>query len=242
MRQVNRPKEESGPGAPAYIVTFTTLVALLLAFFVVLVSMGHVRDDTLLDEGEGGGWSFLESFQAGFRGERNLGPGATSYYYSIENPEDDAEGRTLDVSTERVRRDLKKVVSHGAAAPSPINAEKVNFALTDIHFAGDEKVINEQSEHFLKEFCIKLRQDESPSEVKLCVLCISGSGQARKKGLFLAAQRAKVIEDFLRANLPDTGKWSMYSWAAGPDSVWTAGDKVVAAQPRVLIAILRNGS
>ncbi len=241
MNRGHRMTEEDSAKAPAYIVTFTTLTALLLAFFVVLVSMGTIRDETLLDEGEGGGWSFLESFKSGFGASKKLGSGST-YYYAVANPEDDDDGRTLDASSERVRRILKKVASFGAVAPSPITAEKVNFALTDIHFSGDEVTINAKSEQFLKEFCVGLQQDESPAEVKLCVLCLGNSSQPREKEMVLAARRAKAIEDFLRTNLPTTGKWSMYSWGAGADSIWTAGDAIVSTQPQVLIAILRNSS
>ena len=224
--------------APVYIITFSTLAALLLAFFVVLLSLGNVRDDTLMDEGEGGGWSFLESFKAGFGAGKNLGSGS-SYYYAVANPEDDVDGRTVDAKGERVRRLLKKVESFGAAVPSPIAAEQVNFALTDIHFSGNEVTINTQAERFIKEFCAGLLQDENSGDVKLCVLCLDSSKQPREKELVLAARRARAVEDFLRANLPATGKWSIYSWGAGADSIWTAGDAIASTQPQVLIAILR---
>ena len=240
MNRGNRPSEEDGPKAPAYIVTFTTLTALLLAFFVVLVSMGTIRDDTLLDEGEGGGWSFVESFKSGFGASRKLAEGR-AYYYAIENPEEDDDGRTIDVASERVRRILKKAESYGAVKPSPITAQKVNFALTDIHFTGDDVTINSQAERFIREFCAGLLQDESAGEVKLCVLCLGRSGKSKEKEIVLAAKRAKAVEEYLRANLPDTGKWSVYSWGAEADSIWTAGDTTVSNQQQVLIAILRGG-
>ncbi len=240
MKRGNHTIEDDTPKAPAYIVTFTTLTALLLAFFVVLVSMGTIRDDTLLDEGEGGGWSFLESFKSGFGASKKLDVGS-AYYYAVENPEEDDDGRTLDAASERVRRILKKAASFGDVAPSPITAEKVNFALTDIHFTGYEVAISAQAERFLKEFCSSLLLDESPANVRLCVLCLGNRDQPREKELVLAARRAKAVEDFLRANLPETGKWSMYSWGTGAESIWTAGDTTVSTQPQVLIAILRSG-
>lgn len=224
--------------APVYIITFSTLAALLLAFFVVLISLGSVRDETLMDEGMGGGWSFLESFKEGFGAGKKF-DSVSSSYYAVANPEDDVDGRTVDAKGERVRRLLKKVESFGAALPSPITAEQVNFALTDIHFSGNEVTINAQAERFLKEFCTGLQQDENPSDVKLCVLCLGSSSQPKEKELVLAARRARAVEDFLRANLPATGKWSMYSWGAGADSIWTAGDVIASTQPQVLIAILR---
>jgi hypothetical protein len=231
---------ESPAKAPVYIITFSTLAALLLAFFVVLLSLGNVRDETLMDEGKGGGWSFLESFKAGF-GANKFGVGS-SYYYAVANPEDDANDRTVDASGERVRRTLKKLVSFGAVAPSPIAAERVNFALTDIHFSGDQITLDAQARRFLKDFCAGLLLDESPADVKLCVLCLSSgpdtSGQ--EKEMLLAAKRAKAVEDCLKGNLPAGGKWTTYSWGAGADSMWTAGENIVSAQEQVLIAILRN--
>jgi hypothetical protein len=57
--------------------------------------------------------------------------------------------------------------------------------------------------------------------------------------MVLAAKRARAVEEFLRANLPATGKWATYSWGAGPDSTWIAADAIASTQPQVLIAILR---
>lgn len=239
MNRGNRIIEDDAPKAPAYIVTFTTLTALLLAFFVVLVSMGTIRDDTLLDEGEGGGWSFLESFKAGFGASRKLDTGS-AYYYAVENPEEDEDGRTLDASSERVRRILRKAASFGTVTRSPMTAEKVNFALTDIHFTSDEVTINKEAERFLREFCASVMLDESPAKVKLCVLCLGSNDKSGEKELVLAAKRARAVEDFLRDNLPDTGKWSMYSWGASTESIWTAEETIVSTQPQVLIAILRG--
>jgi flagellar motor protein MotB len=63
LRQ-RRKIEEGAPKAPAYIVTFSTLITLLLSFFIVLLSMGTTQDNTLFDRGYQGG--FLESFKRGF--------------------------------------------------------------------------------------------------------------------------------------------------------------------------------
>ncbi len=229
---------ESSPKAPVYIITFSTLAALLLAFFVVLLSLGSVRDETLMDEGKGGGWSFIESFKAGFGAGKNIDTGS-SYYYSVENPEKDTDDKTVDARSERVRRILSRIESFSSTMPSPIAAEKVNFALTDIQFSSEEVSLNAEGEQFLREFCAGLVRDESTAKVKLCVLCIGGSGKEGEKEMVLAAKRARAVEEFLRANLPATGKWATYSWGAGPDSTWIAADAIASTQPQVLIAILR---
>jgi outer membrane protein OmpA-like peptidoglycan-associated protein len=172
---------------------------------------------------------------------RDSGPAKNSLKAELITTAWKIRKKTIDAASERVRRTLKKAASFGNVEPSPITAEKVNFALTDIHFAGDEVAINSQAERFIREFCAGLLQDESSGDVKLCVLCLSSSGQLRDNALALAARRAKAVEDCLRANLPDTGKWSIYSWGAGADSIWTAGDTTVSTEPQVLIAILRGG-
>jgi outer membrane protein OmpA-like peptidoglycan-associated protein len=227
--------------APVYIITFSTLAALLLAFFVVLISMGSVRDDTLLDEGQGGGWSFLESFKAGFGGTKSFGEGRTNYYHSIDNPEKDAEGRTIDAKGERARRALKQLASVGAMQPSPFNPEKAEFALTDIRFEADETTINETGRQFLKDFCTGLQQDRSSGQVKLCVLCITGRSRSSQKDWLIAARRAKAVEDIMTFYLPAGDKWTVYSWATGPEGIWLGEDQTLNVEPKVLIAILRSG-
>lgn len=39
--------EESNSAVPLWIITFSDMTTNLLTFFVLLLSMGHIRDDTL---------------------------------------------------------------------------------------------------------------------------------------------------------------------------------------------------
>ena len=45
--------KESSPKVPAYIVTFSDMVTLLLTFFVMLLSLASVQDTELFDRGRG---------------------------------------------------------------------------------------------------------------------------------------------------------------------------------------------
>ena len=57
MKERTAPKEESAK-VPAYIVTFSDMVTLLLTFFVLLLTLAQVQDPELFNQGRD---SFLES-------------------------------------------------------------------------------------------------------------------------------------------------------------------------------------
>ena len=54
-------EESAADEVPAYIVTFSDMVTLLLTFFVMLLSLATMQDPELLNKGRD---SFVESLQA----------------------------------------------------------------------------------------------------------------------------------------------------------------------------------
>ena len=233
---------EPGPSVPLWVITFSDMITLLLTFFVLMVSMGHIRDESLFDEGR---WmlqlSFLQSVKAGFGFKRTPVLEEVKIKYFIINPDNVPGGRTISAQEEGIRRIFQKVSQSMKAMPSQIVAKKTNFAVTDIRFSPHKVALNEEAKKFLTAFCQDLQQDSTQKAVKLYVLGLAGEEPDEKKQWILSARRARAVADFLKEILPAEYKWPVYSWGAGAGGDWVAADSAFSQQSQILIAVLRSG-
>ena len=97
---------EEGTKVPAYIVTFSDMITLLLTFFVMLLSLANVQDPELFDKGRD---AFLESIRhigLGMLFGKEEAPrfGDIKTKHSISNPDELTDLRTVDASAEELRR------------------------------------------------------------------------------------------------------------------------------------------
>ena len=246
--------EDGGPKVPGYIVTFSDMVTLLLTFFVMLLSLAQVQDPELFDKGRD---AFLESI-------RNIGLGLLfgkeeapplgdiKIKYSINNPDESTDLRTLDAKAEELRRILEKLRQMTTIVPSEIVADRANFSIAKVRFSPNNADLNESARKFLREFCIDLQQNVGRKPVDLYVLGLASDGKSDKDKWLLSAKRARTVADFLRDTLSalgagqsrhglagDQSKWSVYSWGAGPGGDWVGPDSPISKHSQILIAVLR---
>jgi len=238
--------EEKGLSAPAYLVTFTALVTLLMLFFITLLSFASVQD-----EGFPGKGRYTESRESFFRAIRTLGLGmfyskkqgpdfgSVKPKYFITTPDKQFEGRTIDAKGERVRQTFQAVSRSMKTMPSQIVAERTNFSVTNIRFPAGDATLNEPARRFLTKFCSDLQQDPDSKAVRLYVLGLAGDEASEKEQWLLSARRAQAAADFLQDILPSRANWPVYSWGAGPGGDWVARDSPISGQSQILIAVLR---
>lgn len=241
MRPQRKVIEEKGSKVPAYIVTFSDMVTLLLTFFVMLLSLASVQDPELFNKGRD---SFLKSVGGlglGTLYGRKQGPdfGNIKIKYFIVTPDKSFVGRTIDVKEEEARRTFQKVSRSMKTMPSQIVAEKTNFSLTSIRFPSGDVTLSESAKRFLTEFCADLQQGPDSRAVMLYVLGLAADEPTEKEQWILSARRAQTVADFLQSILPSWVKWAVYSWGAGPGGDWIAQDSPISRQSQILIAVLR---
>ena len=146
MSKKKKAPDENRSNVPAYIVTFSDMVTLLLTFFVLLLSLAQVQDPKLVNEGRD---SFITSINglglgmfSGIRQKPDFGHEKINYF--IEDPDKSFEGRTIDARQEDARRAFKKAGQTTKALPSQIVAREINFTVTDIHFSKGKAVLDKQ--------------------------------------------------------------------------------------------------
>ena len=233
--------EGSGPKVPAYIVTFSDMVTLLLTFFVMLLSLSRVQDPELFNVSRDAFTENINSAGLGMllRKKMTHDFGEEKVKYFIREPDNDLIVRTIDAKEENTRRIFKKISRTMETKRSQIVAETNNFSVTNISFSSGESQLNEPAKKFLTQFAVNLQQDTGPGEVKLYVLGLARDEQTEKKQWILSAMRAQAVADFLKRLLPSQFQCPVYSWGAGPGGRWVTRDSPASKQSQILIAVLR---
>jgi chemotaxis protein MotB len=247
--------EEEGYKVPAYLVTFSDMVTLLLTFFVMLLSLADVQDPELFDKGRD---AFLESIAyiglgSLFGKEQKPHLGDTKTKYFIPEPDKSADRRTVDAKAEELRRILEKLKSSTTIVPSQIMGKGTHFSVTNIRFPSGRADLNESAAKFLTGFCRDLQQDTDWKPVDLYVLGLATDGENDREHWLLSAERAQAVADFMERTLsPAPGpdgqhgllknppKWTVYSLGVGPGGDWAGPDSPISEQSQILIGVFRR--
>ncbi len=254
MKRQHQSIEEKGPKVPAYIVTFSDMVTLLLTFFVMLLSLASVQDPELSGRGRDSfSWS-IKNFGLGMLLGRKPRPdfGNVKIKYFISKPDKFFEGRSIHIKEEEIRQVFNELRQSMKTMPSEVAATKTDFSVTNIRFARGVSRLDASAKQFLGSFCSHLQQDSGSRPVKLYVLGLAGDQAAEKEQWILSAKRAKAVADYLRGILSSGSgfqtqrsafggwsKWSVYWWGAGPGGDWVRQDSPISKQSQILIAVLR---
>ena len=210
MKRKRRVTEEGPARVPAYIVTYSDMVTLLLTFFVMLLSLASVQDPELFYKGRG---SFVQSIRElglGMLYGRKVRPdfGSTKIKYFISTPDRQAQGRTIDAKEEELRRLFEKISRTMTALPSQIVAQKISFLVTNIQFSPGGATLDDSAKRFLTEFCLGLQQNIDFKTNKgsrfaggLYVLGLANDQVTEKQQWLLSARRAQAVADFLQSAL-----------------------------------------
>ncbi len=233
--------QDKGTKVPAYIVTFSDMVTLLLTFFVMLLSLAEVQDPELYDRGRG---SFVQSLKYLGLGvltgsKPTLDFGHLKIKYSVDNPDESFKGRSINAKEEQVRRLFSDLSRSMNTMGSQIVAKAPSFSVTNVRFPRGGARLDESARRFLTEFCLNL-QDTGSKSVKLYVLGLAGDEATEKEQWIVSAKRAQAVADFLHGVLPLEAERRVYSWGAGPGGDWVRQDSPISKRSQILIAILRE--
>ena len=233
--------EEGSAKVPAYIVTFSDMVTLLLTFFVMLLSMAKVQDPEMFNVSRDAFVTSIESAGLGVLMGKKMTYdfGKTKIKYFISEPDSGLIVRSIDAIEEKTRRFFKKVARTMETKRSQIVAKKNNFTVTNISFSPGESQLNESAKKFLTQFAVNLQRDTGSGEIKLYVLGLARDERTQKKQWILSAMRGQAVADFLNDILPSQLQCPVYSWGAGLGGYWVARDSPAYKQSQILIAVLR---
>jgi flagellar motor protein MotB len=244
--------EECGEKSPLWIISFADMISLLMAFFVMLLTMANEKSGHIANEGEG----IFEATIAGFKKSSGIlgigafggdptkrGPSKNSVsfdshqtYYPIK--ENETSGRTIDAAEERVRRVFNRLGNHAKTAKSQLSWGQPDFVVTPIAFKQGIYSLDPPAKDFLIKFTADL-QESGNEKLKLYVVGLALQEPEGKQQWLLSAKRADNVADFLRSNMPPGSQWSIYSWGAGTGGDWVIKDSVTAGQS-IFIGVVKD--
>jgi len=241
MPAKRKQEEESAPKVPAYIVTFSDMVTLLLTFFVMLLSLANTQNEAKFHQGQKFFLQSINNLGLGFlRGTSGyIEMNSVSEKFRTSEPNEASRDRIIDAKKEQLKRLLRKIENNMEILPSQIKCSHMDIALTNVRFSGVSAELTSEGKKLLTEFLSDLQNAMAADSVKLCVIGFAGEPSVTKEQWLLSARRAEAVGRFLRQMVGDEGNIEVYCWGAGSGGAWVAEGSLISDESQVVVGILR---
>ena len=246
MKKKGPPVEEKGECAPLWIISFADMISLLMAFFVMLLTMSTAKSGKLGETGAGvfeqtlggfrdsvGGFGVPEWFGSA---NESLSFESQKVHYATSGEDSNVENRVIDAGEEKIKRIFEELGSKAKTFRAQTRGELPNFITTPVAFEQGQAVLNESGRQFLSKFAADT-QNAAGQRRTIYVVGLAVEENSEKQRWTLSSKRAQAAADFLRGVFPAELKWPVYSWGAGAGGQWTQ-DSQTNAKSQILVGVL----
>ncbi len=245
------PKEEAGEKAPLWMISFADMISLLMAFFVMLLTMATTRTGTLCETGSGVFERSMQGFRdsiatfgvPGMLGEKkSLGFARSMQHFAVEGAMEETDGqRLIDAGEERTKRLFRQLQTRAAATPSSIKGAQALCDVTPIAFRPGGAELRAEDERYLARFCADLKASGSLENMMVTVVGAAPDETTFRDKWATAARRARVVTEQIRQELAGTSI-TVVSWGTTDVSAWSKDLPPSDRQVHVLLSILRKSA
>ena len=241
-------KAEEASGPPGWIVSFSDMVTLLLAFFVLLQTFAHTRDPELFFAGQGSFRRAMAGFGLfqlmGGNPEQALDEHRSLKYPAKRKPGPDRRSRVIDQEDEDIRN-LFKAVKESFSSVQAANLDRRSLGVfpTPIEFAPSSAWLNDAARTYLSSMAGNIRLTARAGKTEVYVIALAADEKNKKLQWVLSAQRADAVGQFLGQALAAKGgqAWKVQSWGAGPGGNWSESFGMIPDGTHVILAIMGVG-
>jgi flagellar motor protein MotB len=219
---------------PGWIVSFTDMITLLLAFFVLLQAFARTRDPELFYQGQG---SFLRAIKgfglpAWLTGSKYR---PKRQYSRVTHPTKEADNRiphnqVLDAEDEDIRQIFHVLRRAIETQSSDLPKRPMETVVTPIRFEPGRAQLNAQASDWIARFASDLTEARTPKNTSIDVMGRAPDAPMPRRQWLISAVRAKAVADALRASLASTaaaGPWEIDSFGSGSTgSLWRQPEEV----------------
>ena len=217
-----KPTGDPPEGIPAWIVSFTDMVTLLLAFFVLLQSFAHEQSPELFAIGQG---SFKKAIQGmgiprWLYGIKTMGSRSFLIKRHASEPDDRPRQQDrpdiIDAEEEQIQRAFQSLKKNMDSTSSDLGLKTIRVIATPIRFASGGANVTSSARAYLDSLAVLLRDNLPSGSTDVYVIGLAPKASASQKGWITSARRAEMVAKYLRKKLRGTKtKWSLHSWGAG---------------------------
>lgn len=227
---------QDGPSVPAYIVTFSDMVTLLLTFFVLLLSMAEDNNPEKFRLGQ-------ESFR---RSLANFGLRGILYTLSTNNnysedminyPIDEDEEKQLtptNAHEEKLRRLFNKINDNMEVRPSQIKGRLTDLITPAINFGSTSDNLTQKHESILSEICSELTLSDQKYTIYVVGLAPDKWGDDK---WIIASKRGAAVAEYMYKKLGSGFK--IHSWGTADASDWLISSSSSTIESDIIIVILQ---
>lgn len=238
MSRKRKVSEDEKVLVPLYMFTFANILILLLAFFVLLLTLAEEKtEEQTKKQVEAGLTAFKRAFS-----DFGMGRGLSFDYpmakYKVEEGQDEPGGRSIDSKMEMLRRKLLDLERTMKISPSQIVGVSKTFTVTDIRFNRGGWGLNKPAKQFLTTYCRQLEESLGVGAVTLYVVGLAAAEAGERGQWQVSARRAEAVASFIKGNLGEQSSRSVYSWGAGPGGDWSGPGGVISKQTDIMIVAL----
>ncbi len=242
-KKVEKP-DEPDPGIPAWIVSFSDMVTLLLAFFVLLQSFAKPIDPNKFNLGRGAfrraisglglpSWLTSQASRMDMDQVAPKNPMEEDENANEESVKDADDDRIRDFFN-RVREDLKTEVDDS-------RQRMIDIGATRVKFAKGRWDLDQTAKSLLDKRLNSFQMLSPQKRIRIYVVGLAGDVGGGPRKWLVSARRAEAAANYLRKRLATNisqGKWQIHTWGEGDGGQWSKARQIDARHTSIALATM----